>query len=375
MRLTYIRLLTCVVAMFLFVGCKKKAGGDGKTILIGEYGSMTGPQSTFGQSTHNGLTMAIEEINAKGGVLGKPLEVINADDRSDANEAVTAVQKLISRDGVCAVIGEVASKLSMAAGGVCQREKIPMVSPASTNPDVTKGGDYLFRICFTDDFQGAVCARFADKMGWKRVAIFTDIANDYSKGLTKGFKDDYKGRIVVEENFRAGDNDFKAQLTKMQNANPDAVFVPGYYTEVCKIVRQARGIGLDVPFFGGDGWDSAETLKLGSVANGCYFANHYSADDPRPEVQQFVSQYKSKYRETPDAMAILGYDAGRVLAEAIKRAGKADPKAIRDALATIKDFPGASGTITIDANRNARKPAFIVEIRDGQTHKVETIMP
>lgn len=253
-----------------------------------------------------------------------------------------------------------------------------MLTPASTNPDVTKVGDYIFRICFTDDFQGTVGAQFAGRKEWKRVAVFTDIANDYSKGLTKAFNEAYPktgGQIVAHESYREGDNDFKAQLTKIKSANPDAVYLPGYYTDVGKILRQARQIQLNVPFFGGDGWDSPETTQLGPIVDGCFQTNHYSPDDDRPEVQQFIVAYKQKYGRVPDAMAILGYDGARVLADAIRRAGKADSKAIRDALANTKDFPGASGTITIDENRNARKPIVIVEYRNGSTHKVDAIVP
>ena len=329
-------LLMSVVAIGTTVGCKDRSGaggGNGSEIVIGEYGSMTGPTATFGQSAHEGLLLAIEQVNAKGGVLGKPIRVISEDDQSKQEEATNAVNKLIHRDKVCAVIGEVASTRSLAGGTVCQDAKIPMLSPASTNPDVTKIGDYIFRACFTDELQGRVNAQFADKKGWKRVAVLTDVANDYSKGLAQAFRDTYAGEIVADESYREGDKDFKAQLTKIRGLNPDAVFAPGYYTDIGLILRQARELGLNVPFFGGDGWDSPETLKLGSVINGCFQSNHYSPDDTRPEVQQFIKDYQSKYGKIPDAMAILGYDAGLIMADAIKRAGSTDPKAIRDALA------------------------------------------
>jgi branched-chain amino acid transport system substrate-binding protein len=368
-------------------GCKKPAGSGGSTteIVIGEYASMTGNTATFGQSSHEGIMLAVEEINKAGGVLGKPIRIIHEDDRSEQQEAVTAVQKLISQNKVVAVLGEVASKRSLAGGGVCQKEKIPMLSPASTNPAVTQVGDYIFRVCFTDDFQGAVCAQFAQKQGWKKVAIFTDVANDYSKGLTKVFKDVYPkggGKIVTEQSYREGDNDFRSQMQEIKQAGVDAVFLPGYYTDVGKILRQARESGFGVPFFGGDGWDDPQTyLKLGSLADRCYFTNHYAADDKRPEVQDFIARYGQRYKnpdgspKIPDAMGICGYDAARVLADAIKRAGSTDAKAIRDALAATKDFPGASGKITIDANRNALKPIVILEFRGGKMHTVDAIAP
>lgn len=365
--------------MSAIVGCKDSGGAGGSAggneIVIGEYASMSGATATFGQSSHEGLLLAIEQINASGGVLGKQIKVISEDDQSKADEAVNAVQKLINRDKVVAIIGEVASKRSLAAGTVCQKYKVPMLSPASTNPAVTQTGDYIFRVCFSDDFQGLVNGQFATKKNWTKVAVLTDVNNDYSKGLAKAFKTAYKGQIIADESYREGDKDFKAQLTKIKGLDPQAVFLPGYYTDVGLIVRQAREIGLNVPFFGGDGWDSPETLKLGSIINGCFQTNHYSPDDPRPEVQKFITEYKAKYNKIPDAMAILGYDAGLVMADAIKRAGKAEPAAIRDALAQTKDFPGASGVITIDADRNARKPIVVLEFQDGKTKLVDSLMP
>lgn len=367
-------------------GCKDRDAADKYVrdgrILIGEYASLTGNTADFGKSSHEGLLLAVKEINADGGVDvgGKkmPIEVITEDDKSDQTEANNAVQKLISRDKVVAVIGEVASSRSFAGAQICQKEKIPMLSPASTNPGVTKTGDYIFRICFTDDFQGPVLAKFAQNQGWKKVAVLTDIAQDYSKGLAGPFKETFQkggGQIVAEEAYKTNDADFRAQLLTLQKANPDAVFLPGYYTEVGLILKQARQMGFNVPFFGGDGWDSPSTFQLGDIVANCYFANHYSSDDPRPYVQEFVKKYEAEYQHTPDAMAILGYDAGRVMADAISRAGKVDPKAIRDALAETRDFPGASGVITIDEHRNAIKPLVIVAVDHGKTKTVDTIQP
>jgi branched-chain amino acid transport system substrate-binding protein len=320
--------------------------------------------------------LAIAPATPAGGVLGKKIKLITEDDQSNQDQANAAVQKLISRDKVVAILGEVASSRSLAGGSVCQKSKIPMLSPASTNNTVTDIGDYIFRICFTDDFQGAVCARFATKRNWNKIAMLVDVKQDYSKGLAKSFKDGYKsGQIVVEEGYKSGDRDFKAQLTKIKGIGPDAVFVPGYYGDAILIVRQAREIGLNVPLFGGDGWDSPETLKLGSIGNGCYYTDHFHHEDPRPEVKKFMGDFRAKYNEDPDAMAVLGYDGGNVMLDAIKRAGKAEPAAIRDALAGTKDFPGVSGKITIDEKRNARKPIVILELKDGATHLAETIAP
>lgn len=376
-RLTMV-LTVCAIATASMTGCKREGGSSGNTIVIGEYASMTGATATFGDSSHKGVMLAVKQANAAGGVLGKQIEIKSEDNRSDAQEAVTAVQKLISRDKVVAVLGEVASKRSLAGAQVCQKYQIPMLSPASTNPAVTKTGDYIFRICFTDDFQGTVGAQFAQRKGWKKVALFEDTANDYSKGLAKAFREAYPktgGQLVAEDTYREGDNDFKSQLSKIKSAGPEAVYLPGYYTDVGKILRQAREIGLTVPFFGGDGWDSEQTLKLGPIADGCFYTDHYAPHQPGPEAAEFLKAYQEEYKAVPDAMAVLGYDAARVMIDAIKRAGKAEPKAIRDALAQTKDFPGASGTITIDANRNALKPIVILELRGGKTQKVDAIAP
>lgn len=383
------RFLFLVPLFFLFAslaGCKDRDASDrfvrdGK-ILIGEYASLTGNTADFGKSSHEGLLLKIKEINADGGVdvggTKMPIEIVTEDDKSDQTEANNAVQKLISRDKVVAVIGEVASSRSFAGAQICQKEKIPMLSPASTNPGVTKTGDYIFRICFTDDFQGPMLAKFAEKKGWKKIAILTDIAQDYSKGLAGPFKNTFEragGTIVAEEAYKTNDADFRAQLLTLQKSNPDAVFLPGYYTEVGLVLKQAREMGFNVPFFGGDGWDSPSTFTLGDIVGNCFFANHYSSDDPRPSVQEFVRKYEAEYGRTPDAMAILGYDAGDVMADAIGRAGRIDPKAIRDALAGTKEFPGASGVITIDENRNAIKPLVIVAVENGKTKTVDTIQP
>ncbi|HEV8605404.1 MAG TPA: ABC transporter substrate-binding protein [Tepidisphaeraceae bacterium] len=374
------RLLITITLLSLSLNsCKKEGsgGGNANEIVLGEYASMTGGTATFGQSSHKGLILAIEQSNNAGGVIGKKIKLITEDDQSNQDQANAAVQKLISRDKVVAILGEVASSRSLAGGSVCQKFKIPMLSPASTNNTVTEIGDHVFRICFTDDFQGAVCGRFAAKRGWKKIAMLTDARQDYSKGLAKSFRDAYgrSGTIIMEESYRTDDRDFKAQLTKIKGASPDAVFVPGYYGEAILIVRQAREIGLNVPLFGGDGWDSPETLKLGSIGNGCYYTDHFHREDPRPEVKKFIDDFHAKYNEDPDAMAVLGYDAGNVMLDAIKRAGKADSSAIRDALAATKDFPGVTGKITIDEKRNARKPIVILELRDGATHLAETIAP
>jgi branched-chain amino acid transport system substrate-binding protein len=370
-----------IAVCFLVTCLLLNAPARAQEILIGEFGSLTGGTATFGISTDEGVRLALDEINAKGGVLGKQIKVAVEDDQSRPEEAVTAVQKLINQNKVVAIIGEVASSRSLAAAPTCQKARIPMLSPASTNPKVTEVGNYIFRACFIDPFQGSAMANYAmNKLGQKKFAILYDVKNDYSVGLRQFFIDTVKkngGEIIADESYGEGDIDFKAQLTKIRGTNPDGIYVPGYYTEVGLICRQARELGINVPLMGGDGWDSDKTFEIGRDAvNGCYFSNHYSPDEERPEVKTFVDSYKKKYNgKTPDAMAILGYDAMRIMADAIQRAGKTNGKAIRDALAATKDFSGASGKITMDANRNAQKPIVILKIDGGKTHFVGSVQP
>jgi branched-chain amino acid transport system substrate-binding protein len=364
-----------IVVAFL-AGCGQKTS----EILIGEYGSLTGGTATFGQSVDKGIRMAFEEINARGGVLGKKIRVIVEDDQSKPEEAKTAVLKLIKQDQVVAILGEVASSRSLAAAPECQRAGIPMVTPASTNPKVTKVGDYIFRICFIDPFQGEMMARFAyNSLGARRVAVLKDIKNDYSVGLAEFFVQTFMGlggEIVANESYSEGDIEFRAQLTNIKTKNPDAGFVPGYYTEVGLIARQARELGMTVPLLGGDGWDSPETAKIGGDAvNGCYFSNHYAADDTSKVVQEFIQRFRTKYNETPDAMAVLGYDAAYILVDAIRRAGTTEGAKVRDALAATKDVPGVSGMITIDEHRNARKKIVVLKIENGKFKFQEGISP
>lgn len=355
-------------------------GGGAKEIAIGEYGSLTGNTATFGVSTRNGSEMAFEEINNSGGLLGKKIKLIVEDDESKPEEAATAVTKLINQNNVVAVLGEVASSRSLAAAPICQAAKIPMVTPSSTNPKVTQVGDFIFRVCFTDIQQGEADAKFAAKsLKLKKAALLYDVRNDYSVGLRLVFAQKFKeygGEIVGEQSYSEGDSDFRAQLTQLKSANPEIIYVPGYYTEVGTIARQARDLGLTVPLLGGDGWDSPRLWEIGGKAlNGCYFSNHYSVDDPAPAVQKFVSTYKAKYGAAPDALAALGYDAAKILAEAIKGAGSTDGQKLRDALAQTKNFAGVTGTITIDKDRNAIKPVVMLKIVDGKFVFQEKIEP
>ncbi len=366
----------CAALSLSVVSCKK----DPNVILIGEYGSLTGNTATFGQSTHDGVMLAFEEINNQGGIIGKKIKIITEDDQSKPEEAKNAVLKLIKQNGVRAVIGEVASSRSLAAAPECQRSKIPMISPASTNPKVTEIGDYIFRTCFIDSFQGQTMAKFAkNNLKLKKIAILKDIKNDYSVGLADFFEKTFKnlgGEIISIESYSEGDIDFRAQLTAIKAKGPEAIYVPGYYTEVGLIARQARELGLTLPLLGGDGWDSPKTLEIGGTAiNGCYFTNHYAADDPSPTVQNFIEKYRKKYGNTPDAMAVLGYDTAHLLFDAIKRAGSDDPTKIRDALAKTKNFPAVTGKITMDKNRNAEKKIVVLKIENDRIKFTESVNP
>lgn len=349
-------------------------------IVIGMYGSLTGGTATFGQSTKAGVEMAVDELNAGGGLLGKKVRLLVEDDQGRPEEAQTVVSKLVSKDRVIAVIGENASSRSLAAAPVCQAGGVPMVSPSSTNPRVTQVGDFIFRVCFIDTFQGQVMAKFAtNTLEVKRAAIFRDIKNDYSVGLADVFATTFRklgGTIVADESYGEGDSDFNAQLTALKSKAPEAIFVPGYYTEVGLIARQAKNLGLTVPLLGGDGWDSPKLTEIGGPAlNGSYFSTHCSDQDPAPEVQNFVRQYKNRFHEEPAANAVLGYDAMRILGAAIVRAGGTDGRKIRDALAAIRNFQGVSGSITIDADRNAVKPAVVLRVNNGALEFVQRVLP
>jgi len=348
-------------------------------IKVGEFASLSGGSASFGQSSHKGTALAVDEINSAGGVLGKKIALVTEDDQSQAGQPATIVRKLISSDNVIAVLGEVASSKSLEAAPICQQNKIPMISPASTNPKVTEVGDYIFRICFIDPFQGTVMAKFAISKGWKKVAVLTDVKQDYSVGLAQFFKEGVAqngGEIVKEQSYSSGDKDFKAQLTSIKATHPDAIFVPGYYGEVALIARQARQLGIKAPLLGGDGWVGESLLPVGGAAlEGCFFSCHFSADADTPVVQNFVKKYRAKYGNTPDDMAALGYDSAMILADAIKRANTTNEPALRDAVAATKDFQAVTGTITLDDKRNATKPAVILAIKDGKFQFQETVAP
>jgi branched-chain amino acid transport system substrate-binding protein len=388
-----------VLALIAFAG---GCGSKGSAIQVGEYGSLTGDKATFGNSTHMGIQMAVEEANTAGGVGGMPLRVITEDDQGKPEEAATAVNKLIVQDQVVTVLGEVASSNSLAGAPICQENKVPMITPSSTNPAVTQVGPYIFRVCFIDPFQGTVMARFAyQSLGLRKVGVLRDAKSDYSVGLSKFFQQEFTslgGEIVGDESYQQGDVDFKAPLTALINRSPDGFFVPGYYTEVGLVARQARELGYKGPLLGGDGWDSPKLTEIGGAAiEGCYFSNHYSTEDPNPVVQNFVQRFRQKHNEAPDAMAALGYDAARLLIHclealkeqdaalfnALQSSAKMDASGkqaranalakLQQLLAGTSEFPGVTGVISLDADRNARKPAVVLQVRDGKYRFVERI--
>ena len=373
-------LAASVAASLGLSGCKKSGGAaDGSTITIGEVAALSGTTATFGQSSHNGTQMAVDEINAAGGVLGKQIALTTEDDQSKQGEAGTVAKKLISRSKIKALLGEVASGRSLEMAPIAQSAGVPMISPASTNPKVTEAGDYVFRVCFIDPFQGTVMSKFALSKGWKKVAILTDSKQDYSVGLTQFFKKHFSengGTITGEQSYGSGDKDFKAQLTAIKAGAPDAIFASGYYNEVALIAVQARELGITVPLLGGDGWDSASLVEVGGKAmEGCYYSNHFSNEDQSPAIQEFVKKYEAKHGAKPDAMAALGYDSAMILFDAMKRANSVEGPALRDAIAKTKDYSGITGVISLDAQRNANKPAVILTIKDGKVVYTETIAP
>jgi branched-chain amino acid transport system substrate-binding protein len=341
---------------------------------------MSGGTAHFGQDTDKALRLAVDEANQAGGVKGRKIKVVTLDTRGDSAEAANAVSRLIDVEKASAVIGEVASSLSLAGGRVAQRRKVPMVSPSSTNPKVTEVGSYVFRVCFLDPFQGKVMANFArNTLKFDKVAILKDIKNDYSLGLAEAFKAAFVaagGTISVEQSYSQGDTDFSAQVTAIKGTPSQAIFVPGYYSEVATVARTAQRLGLKVPLLGGDGWDAPDLLKIaGDALEGSYFSNHFAPDVATPKAQKFVADFKAKYNVEPTGIGALGYDAAAVVLEAMRSAPDLGGDAIRDALTKVKGFEGVSGKITIDADRNAQKSAVVLKIEGGKFKYEATVEP
>uniref|UniRef100_A0A7V1EGX0 ABC transporter substrate-binding protein n=1 Tax=candidate division WOR-3 bacterium TaxID=2052148 RepID=A0A7V1EGX0_UNCW3 len=345
-------------------------GPQENVIKIGLVAPLTGDVKTFGESTKNGFLLAIEEVNSQGGINGKQIKTFIQDDKNDPTEAQNAGSKLINQDGVKLIIGSVSSKCSIPLAQTCQDASVVMITPTSTNPKVTvrddgSRKDFIFRACFIDPFQGKVAAKFAlENLKAKTAAILYDVGNDYVKGLAEFIRDNFTqggGQVLVYESYQKDDTDFSALLTKIKQADPDILYIPDYYNKVGLIAKQARQLGINSILMGGDGWDSPEMLKIASDAIvGGYFTNHYSPDDPRPEVQEWVKKYLAKYGSSPDAFATLAYDATCLLLEAIKKANSDNPVKVKEALQRIKDFKGVSGEITFDEFGNPIKKITIL---------------
>lgn len=368
----------------LLSGCGSSASKD---IKIGVVYELTGSTASFGTAAANGAKLAFKEINANGGVLGKQISIAVADNKGEPSESSNAMTKVISQDKVIAVTGFTTSSNGIAASTVAEANKIPFVAAATTNPKVTldentgKVKNYTFRVCFIDPFQGTVGANFVlNSLKAKNAAVMIDNSSDYSKGLSKFFKDAFTkggGSVVSEEAYLQNDQDFKTVLTKIKASNPDVIYVPGYYNEVGKIIKQAREIGITVPFVGGDGWDSPKLAEIGGAdaLNNTFFTNHYSVEDNSPKSKAFLDAFQKEYGQVPDAMAVLGYDAAYALVDAIKRANSTDSEKIREALANTKDFQGVTGSLTLNETHDAIKSAVIIEMKNGKQVYRETVKP
>ena len=351
------------------------------TVKIGFFGDLSGPTYNYGESARNGVLMAAEEINQAGGINGQQIDVVFEDDKGSPEAAAQLTGRLIEKDKVVAIIGAGGSGNSLAAAPKAQAAKIPLIAPSSTNPAVTQVGDFVFRACYIDAFQGEVMAKFAaNTLKARNAAVMLDFNSPYSRGLTDFFEYSFArlaGTIVAKQSYKQGDADYRGQLSAIKAANPDVIYIPGYYGDVALIAKQARQLGLNVPLLGADGWDAPELWELGGDAlNNSYISNHYSADDPAPNIQKFVLDYRQRNRNlTPDAHAALAYDAMRFLAEAIQKAGSTEGQKIRDALAETKNFNGITGSISMDRERNAVKSAVILKLLDTTYVYQETIQP
>jgi branched-chain amino acid transport system substrate-binding protein len=358
-------------------GCKPKTD----TIRVGAYLSLSGVDSTFGTDTRDGIDLALQQANAAGGAKGKPLEVVYEDDKSSPQEVSTKVHQLIDRDSVVALLGEVASSRSMIGGLVANTSRVPMVTPSSTAVEVTKDRAYVFRTCFTNTQQGDAAARYAhDGLAKPTAAILYVAQDNYSSGLAQTFRDSFTalgGKITVEKGYQKGETNFTTYLSEVAASSPGVVFVPVYYADMVQIARQGKPLGLTGPMFlGGDAWDSADLLEgAGAELEGAHFANHYAPDVPWPNSQAFLAAFRAKFGRDPGSIAAQGYDAARLLFDAIGRAKSVTRDAVKNALADTKGFAGATGTMTIDADHNANKPIVIVAIKGKKFTYATQIAP
>jgi branched-chain amino acid transport system substrate-binding protein len=369
------------VAAVAATGCKKTEDPTtADDIKVGVFLSLSDKNADFGKTTLNGIQLAVDQVNASGGVNGKKITLVTKDTRSSPEQAQTVAKELATQDKVAVAIGSVESGQSIKAAPVFQEAGIPMVSPSSTNPDVTKQGDCIFRVCYLDDFQGAACAAFAFKdLGFRKAAIIFAQDDDYSKGLADFFRTSFKGMggsIVEEAAFQGNASEFKDQVTKIAAANPDVIFAPVYYSSIGLIARDFRKQGVQAPLLGGDGWESPQLIQLaGETLEGCYFGYHYDPEDSDPKVQGYLKDYKEKFGTEPNSLSALGYDAVYTVVKAIELGGGASPAQIKDGLTKVKDFHGVTGTYSIDANRNAQKAITMLKIGGTDLKKVKVIQP
>ncbi len=390
--------LGVLLASLLFFSCNKEEAATRKTnssdqpaattkaksddvIRVGAVFAMTGPIATYGQESVNGINLALKKINAES-IKGKRIELIVEDNKGEPAESANAVRKLIDIDKVDVILGAVASSNTLAGAPIAQNQKVPLITPASTNEKVTQTGDFISRTCFTDNFQGVVMAKFAaSTLQKKNAAIIIDNASDYSKGLASVFKDEFKklGGTIIDQNFTytQKDTDFRSLLRRVKRANPDVIFLPGYYTEVGLMLKQAKQMGINTPFLGGDGWDSPKLQELAGPegVKGNYISSHFSADDKDEKVQAFVKDYVDNFGAKPGAMAALGHDGMLVLADALKRAENFNAESIKMAINSTKGFVGVTGSITIDENRNARKSAVVLETKPSGMSFKQKVSP
>ncbi|MDK2980627.1 MAG: branched-chain amino acid transport system substrate-binding protein [Chloroflexota bacterium] len=353
---------------------------EGGTIKVANLSPLTGPVPTFGESTKNGFMMAVEEWNANGGVLGKTIEPIVEDSQCTADPAVNAANKVIDQDGVHYIVGEVCSSASIPVSEVAEEKGVLMITPTSTNSDVTLNldgstKDMVFRACFIDPFQGQVMAKFATDQGYTKAFVMSDQGNDYVRGLAEVFSEkfaEYGGEIVGSENYTGTDTDFSAILTKVADSGAEVLYLPDYYNVINLVSAQAKEKGVTAVMMGADGWDSSD-LDL-AAADGGYYSNHYSPDDTRDVVVDWVAKYTETYGSTPDALATLAYDATNLLFAAIEQAGVDDPAAVATAMEGLS-YEAVSGTVTFDAQHNPIKSAVVLQVKDGAINFVASVAP
>ena len=377
--------LASVMAITLLAGCSGNAGSgagssSGDTIKIGAIGPLSGAASTYGISVKEGAQLLEKEVNAAGGINGKKIQFIFEDDQADPNSAMQAFNKLVDSEKVSAILGPVTSGATLAVAQNATAKQIPMITPTATEPTITKqGGEYMFRGCFVDSFQGEVLAKYAtEKLGKKTAAVLYNSGSDYSKGIADSFKSKFEaagGKIGEFLTYNDKDTDFKAQLTKIKSLNPDIIVLPDYYNVVGLIAKQARDMGITSQFLGGDGWESEELTKIGKDAvNGALYINHYYSGDTEASVKTFVDSYKKEYNKEPDAFAALSYDTSKILVKAIEKAGKTDGAAIKDALAGM-EMNSVTGNIKFGSDRSAIKSAAIIRVNGDKKELADKVNP